>query len=666
VTAVHLLVFAAGVGALGATGLRWAGSLVIGLAPRILGAAGAAAGLAVAEALLLGLFGEGSSPWWLAAAAVASYVVARLLLAGPRPRVRDQLAERWLRCGPVGHAVVGGVVVLVGGVTAFQLWHPVVGGDGLRYHAAQPVVWLSDGHPGSFHQTIANFPTQAYPKTVELLVAWVYATARTPVAVIPLTVGLTVLTAAAVYVALRKLSVPAGIAGLATAPGLLLPLNMQQSAGIYSDLPALAWLACGTALCVFAVDEPGALGLAAIAEGLAIGTKPSTAPFALVGLGWALWVNRRWVATRLSRLAAPAALAAGLGVVWYVADWVTEGSPLWPFSRFPSGRPVPPVWRLYTSRFLDDPDGVVRAVGGHEFAALLGGGLVVLAAVPVLALLGLLPSSRPERRTVLVGAALVALDVLLWADSQFTGLTGNGFPLILTTIRYVSPAPVAAAALLALAARDGRLLRGFSVTVLVAALALDLWELHHIGFGFPFEPGIAGCLALAAVGAVAGVFVGRARRSATGLRTPGLAIVVVLVAGVLMALPAARFLPHYQTVAQRYRYGDAQILSFLSQQPGWTHGDAPVAAGYTAYSTLAGPHFDHPLSFIPDDEPCVSIRAAAQRGWVVLEPLADEPSPSLDYLRAPACMAGVTPAATLGQVKIYAPQRLLAAGGSGG
>jgi hypothetical protein len=666
VTAVHLLVFAAGVGALGATGLRWAGSLVTGLAPRILGAAGLAAGLAVAESLLLGLSGQGASPWWLAAAAVASYAAARPLLAGPRPRVRDQIAERWLGCGPVGQAVVGGLVGLAGGVTAFQLWHPVVGGDGLRYHAAQPVVWLSDGHPGSFHQTIANFPTQAYPKTVELLVAWVYATARTPVAAIPLTAGLTVLAAGSVYVALRKLSVAAGSAGLATAAGLLLPLNMQQTAGIYSDLPALAWLACGTALCVFARDEPGAIGLAAIAEGLAIGTKPSTAPFALAGLGWALWVNRRRVAARLAGLALPAALAAGLGGVWYVADWVTEGSPLWPFSRFPSGRAVPPVWRLYTSRFLDDPAGVVRAVGGNEFAMLLGGGLVLLAAVPVLALLGLLPSGRPERRTVLVGAALVALDVLLWADSQFTGLTGNGFPLILTTIRYVSPAPVAAAALLALAARDGRLLRGFSVSVLVAALALDVWELHHIGFGFPFEPGVAICLALVAVGAVAGVLAGRTQWWATGLRAPGLAIAVVLVAGVLMVLPAARFLPHYQGVAQRYRYGDAQILAFLSRQPGWAAGDAPVAAGYTAYSTLAGPHFDHPLSFIPDDEPCASIRAAARRGWVVLEPLANEPYRSLDYLRAPTCMAGVTPVATLGDVKVYAPRQLLAAGAPGG
>jgi hypothetical protein len=663
VIAVHLLVFAVGVCALGATAVRWSSHLVAGLAARVLGATAIAAALAIAGALALGLAGEGASPWWLAAAAVGSYAVARLVLPQPASRVRDQVAARWSSSGLVAHGTVGGLVAFVAGVAAFQLWHPAVGGDGLRYHAGQPVVWLSDGHPGSFHQTIANFPTQAYPKCIELLVEWCYAVARTPVAAVPLTIGLTVLAAASVYVALRRLGVLPALAALATAAGLLLPMNVAQTSGIYSDLPALAWLSCGSALCVLATnrsDEPGALGLAAVAEALAIGTKPSTAPFALAGLGWAMWVNRRWLVANLRRLAAPLVLAAGLGSVWYVADWVTFGSPLWPFSTFPSGRPVPPVWRLYTSRFLDDPAAVVRAVGAHQFAMLLGGGLVLLAAVPLLAVLTGLPSSRPVRRTVLIGAVLVAADVVLWADSQFTGLTGNGFPLILTTIRYVSPAPLAAASLLALASRTGRVLRAFSVAALVAALGVDGWELHHSGFGFPLRPSVPVCVVLLALGAVVGVLVGRRSWSARGLRLPGLAAALAVVASLLMIMPASRFLEHYRSVSQRYQFGDAKILGFLAQQPGWAHGDAPVAAGYTAYSTLAGPRFSHPLSFIPDTEPCTSIRAAARRGWVVLEPLAGEPYPSLDYLRAPACMAGVTPAATLGNVKIYAPSRLLA------
>jgi hypothetical protein len=171
---------------------------------------------------------------------------------------------------------------------------------------------------------------------------------------------------------------------------------------------------------------------------------------------------------------------------------------------------------------------------------------------------------------------------------------------------------------------------------------------------------LAFCLALLAIGAVAAVFTAQLGRLPAAMRQPGVAVVLLLVMGAVMIVPASRFLDHYRSTAQRQQFADAPILAFLATQPGWAHGDAPIAAGYTAYASLAGPHFDHPLSYIPDREPCGSIRAAARRGWVVLEPLGGERHPSLDYVRAPACMSGVTPAATIGNVKVYAPARLLA------
>jgi hypothetical protein len=660
VLTLHLVLLAIGSCALGAAGLRWSGQLAAGLAPRVLGAVSIAVGLAVGEALALGLAGQGASSWWLTAAAVTTFAISRLILPTPTPTVRDQIAERWTQSSVCAQAVVGGLTVSGFGVTAFQLWHPTIGADGLSYHAAQPVVWLSDGHPGSLHQTLANFPTQAYPKTMEVLVEWFYAIARTPLAAVPLALGFAVLAAGSAYVGLRKFGVAPAIAALATAAGLLLPLNMRQTSGVYSDLPALAWLACASALCVISVEEPAVVGLAAIAEGLAIGTKPSTAPLALIGLGWAVWINRRWAASHLRRLVGPGLLAGGLGGVWYVVNWVVYGAPLWPFSRFPSGPPVPPVWRLYTSRFLTEPVTVVRAAGGHPFVVLLAGGLLLLAAVPVTALLALLPANRPLRRTLLAGALLVALDVLLWAGSQFTGL-GDAYPLVLITLRYLTPAPLVAAALLAVAAaRGGNLLRAVCIAVLVAALALDIWELRGPRLGFPYRPDLAICLALVAIGAVAAVLAARTRWAPAGLRIPGLATGLVLVLGVAMIVPATRFLDHYRATAHQQEFGDAPILAFLAKQPGWVHGSAPVAAGYTAYATLAGPQFAHALSYIPNGEPCASIRAAARRGWVVLEPLGGERHRSLDYLRAPACMAGVAPAATIGKVKVYAPARLLA------
>jgi hypothetical protein len=659
VIAVHLLLLVAGAAALAGAGLRWSAQLAAGLAARVLGAVSIAVGLAVAEALALGLGGQGASPWWLPAAAAATYFVSRLVLPTPAPTVREQIAARWSQSGLTGQSVTGGLIVVAAGVTVFQLWHPTIGGDGLRYHAAQPAVWLADGHPGSFHQTLANFPTQAYPRTLEVLVEWLYAIARTPVAAVPLGVGFFALAAGSAYVGLRRLAVTPAMAALATAAGLLLPLNVRQTSGIYTDLPALAWLACATALCLMSADEPAVVGLAAVAGGLAIGTKPSTAPLALIGLGWAIWINRGSVAFQLRKLVVPAVLAAGLGAVWYIANWVVYGAPLWPFSRFPAGPPVPPVWRLYTSRFLTEPVTVVRTVGGHPFVALLAGGLLLLAAVPVVAGTALLPAQRPMRRTLLLGSGLIALDVVLWAGSQFTALA-DAYPVVLTTLRYLSPAPLAAAGLIALASRGGRVRQAICAAWLLAALVLDGWEIHGSGLGFPYRPAIAICLALLAIGAVGAALAAQGRWLLDVMRTPGAAGVLLLAMGVVLIVPSSRFLDHYRSTAQHQQFGDAPILAFLAAQPGWAHGDAPIAAGYTAYASLAGPHFTHPLSFIPNDEPCVSIRAAARRGWVVLEPLGGERHPSLDYVRAPACMAGVTPAATIGNVKVYAPARLLA------
>jgi hypothetical protein len=660
VIALHLLLLVAGVCSLGAAGLRWSSRLVVDLAPRIFGAISLAAGVAVAESLGLGLVGQGASPWWLSTAAILTYLVARFSSAAPAPLVREQVATRFSDWGVATQAVAGGLAALVAGVAAFQLWHPTLGGDGLRYHSAEPAIWISDGHPGSFHQTLFGFPTQAYPKTIEVLVEWFYAIARTPVAAIPLTIGFAVLAAASVYVALRRLRVSPLLAALATAAGLLLPLDVVETSGVYSDLPALAWLACSTALCVTAADDPGATGLAAVAAGLAIGTKPSTGPLALIGLGWALWLNRRWVIANLRRLLAPAALALGLGSVWYIANWVVYGAPLWPFSRFPSGPQVPIVWQEYSAKFASDPIHVLRVVGLHPLLTLFAGGLVLLVAVPVVVVAAFLPSSRPTRRTVLIGAGLVAVEVLLWADSEFTGLAHDRLPVILTGLRYLTPAPLAAAALLALASRGGAIIRALAAAILGAALVTDVWEVHRQSLGFPFRPSLLICFGLLVAGALVAVLAARTTWFAAVLRHNGLAVAAAIAVGLVMIAPASSFLDHYLSVSRRHGFGDGPVLAFLKDQPGWAHGHAPIAAGATAYATLAGPSFAHPLSYIPDNEPCASVRRAAQTGWVVLEPLRNELLSSLDYVHAPDCMAGVTPAATVaGGVKIYAPARLL-------
>lgn len=660
-TVLRLLLLAISVVAIGAAGLRGASALSARITPRVLGGISLAAGLIVAESLLLGLVGLGTSAATLTLAAVLTWLAMVWQVAPTTPALRGQLVDAWAGAGVAGQAAAGSCVAFVVGLSAYQVWNPTVGGDGLRYHAAQPVIWLSDGHVGSFHQTLADFPTQAYPKSIEVLVTWFYAIGRTPVAAIPLTIGLSALAGVSVFAGLRRVGVASWIAALAAAAGLLLPVNIQETTGIYSDVPALAWLACAVALCVASAEDPGAVGLGAVAAGLAIGTKPSTGPLALIALGSALWVNRDWVRTNVARLAPTATLALGVGAVWYVANWAKYGAPLWPFSTFPDGPPPPLVWQeAGGAKFINDPVGVVRFLGLQPFLKVFGGGLVLLAAVPLTAVAALLPAARKLRRELLVGVAVIVISAVLWADSEFTGVAGGAVPVVVTGLRYLTPAPLAAAVLLGLASRARGWLRVGSVGLLAFALAVDGWEIHREQLNFPFRPGLPVSIALVLVGAVVAVRAARWAGVERVLRVRGLTAASIVTAGLLLAIPASHFLSRYLEVAKRHQYGDAVVLRYLSQQPGWIHGNAPVAAGSEAYSTLAGAHFTHPLSFIPDYEPCAEIRAAARQGWVVLEPLTGQVFAGLNYERAPACMAGVSPAATLpGDIKVYAPPALL-------
>src|SRR3954449_5629857 len=83
------------VAALAGAGLRAASPLAPAGLARALVAATFASAAAVAEALLLGLFALAGSTAALGVAAVATWVVARLLLPEPRVRVAEELSAWW-------------------------------------------------------------------------------------------------------------------------------------------------------------------------------------------------------------------------------------------------------------------------------------------------------------------------------------------------------------------------------------------------------------------------------------------------------------------------------------------------------------------------------------------------------------------------------------------
>jgi hypothetical protein len=657
----HLALLGVAVSLLAAAALRCSCRISDSLDARVLGAIPIAAAFAITEALVLGLADQGANPFELTAAAGLTWVATRTAVAGPTLAVRDQLAATWTNATPFSQATIGGFGLLVLGVAGFAMWHPTYGVDGVSYHVAQPAIWIHDGRPGSGQQTLLDFPTAAYPKSLEVLLFWGLAISRTAVTAIPLTVSMATLAVICLLVALRRLEVSTPIAMLATASSLLVPWDVLETSGVWTDLAGLAWLSCCIALCVITRDEPGALGPALVAAALAVGTKTTTVPFALGAIGWALWTNRSWLRHHLVRFAMFGVPALGLGSVWYVANWIVYGAPLWPFSRVPAGPPQPRIFAAYGARFIADPIHAARLAGPSVLLDGFGGGLVLVAGVVLIAIASLLPSQRPARRIVVVGTATVLLDVLLWATAAFTGVTHGSAFLVFVGLRYLTFAPVAAAAMFALICRRPSAIRAVALVLMAAATGVNLWEIHQDDLlRYPVKPPLVFCAALGCIGVLVGLLAGRARAAPHVMQLRALAPAVTIGIGLALAAPASSYLRHYVQVERRVYSTDAPAIEFLSRQPGWVHGDAPVAAGLEAYASLAGPDFTHPLSFIPANEPCTAVRAAASRGWVVLE---TNPVTSFHtrYEAPLACLQGIRPAARLrNHVTIYAPERLLA------
>jgi hypothetical protein len=654
---LRLGLLALSIAAIAAAGLRCSAVLVASPSLRVLGGASLAAGVTVGETLLLGLVGQGGNAGTLTAAAALTWLVTRLGVPSVTPPLRDQISDLWPRGDVLACAALGAMTALAAGLFAFDLWRPTFGNDGLSYHGAQPAIWLHSGHPGSLHSTLAFIPTQAYPKTMEVLTGWAYAIGGTPLSAVPISFGLVVLAAIAVVAGLARARVAIPIAALAAAAALLIPIDFREFNGLYTDVPALAWLACSVALSTAAREEPGALGPAAVAAGLAIGTKPTAAPYALIALGWGVWVSRPWLRARWRLVLAPAVLALGLGAVWYVEDWAYYGSPLWPFSSFPSGSPTPLVWRAYAARFIDDPVTTMQAIGLHGYFLVMSGALVLLIAVPLLVAWSLLPAGRRLRRTVLIGVVLIVGQAVFWAESDFTGVAHGAIYLVYAGLRYLSPALLAIAVLLALVTRERGAVSRVVTGVLAIAVALNLWELRLAAYGSPLRPRVLVCLGLLVAGGAVGALVARPLWVSRMLRSPMLASSVVVVVAVALAVAANGYLDRYLVVAQRQGFGDAAIVRFLRTQPGWVHGHDPVAAGPEAFASLAGPHFTHSLSLVKNNEPCSAIRAARSRGWLILTRRTGQLFSQLDYVHAPACMQGIAPTASLpGGITIYGPR----------
>jgi hypothetical protein len=586
-----------GARALGAEGL----ALPVAAAPL-------ACSAAVLEALALGLLGLGGSAIALTAGAVLTWVLAARRWPAPvaLPAARE-LAAWWVSLTSAERLTFGAVA---GAGVAWVCWlvlHPGLGIDPLTYHLPESVIWVQDGHPGSVETLQYEFPQGYYPVTNEVLVAWLSGIAWTPVPALLWTSATALLAVTAGWLGLRRIGGGRLVSALAMACVLLAPIASSQLIGPHTDLPSLAWLWVAAALVAVADERPGLLGPAVLAIALAVGTKTTTAPLAVVLLGIAAWRHRAGLRPLAPLLGAALAIGVGVGGIWYLRNLVVHGSPLWPFRSTPFGDPEPAFIRPLDVSFIERPR-LTLDRHADVYLKTVAGALVVLG-------LGLMaPLLRPERRVVAAWAATL-VGLASWVTAPFTGAADDLIlDLSAVTTRYLLPTFSAAAVAIVLAAEAGPRRRLAVAGGLMAGCVWSVAESHGLTLVFVPSTGIlvAGALGGAAIAAVLGPALGRVRP----VRAPRLAavtlscVLAVLLAGASHGFAARQGHAHWLR--------STGLVSWAAEQPEWLDGSFRIAFAPEIIGILAGERLQHEIALVGRTESCASIAARARRGWVVL------------------------------------------------
>ncbi len=614
---LHHALLGLAVWALASAGWRVAADLTPVRLERWLAAAPLAVAAAVAEALLLGRLGLGGSAPALTGAALATWLAARF--AWPRivpgaPPARLPLTTR---------AAAGAAAGLAAAWVIGILRLPALNADALTYHLAEVAGWVAGGETGARDPGIYGVPVEAYPKAWEVTVAWAAGIAHSPGVAAPAMLAAAALIAAGAYGAARALAVPPLVAALAGALLATLPPVLAQLGGPNTDVPALGWLGCTAALALAARARPGLLAPALVAAGLAIGTKPTTAPLVLAAL-----LAARPRAADPRALLAAGALAAVVGATWYVRNLVLHGSPLWPFFAGPGGDPVPRLFRELGATFLSDPAAALSGRAG-QYAEVLGGGLLLLAAAPLAVL-------ADRRRATVVTAAVAAISLLLWARAPFTGEQGDPEldVLVVGGVRYALPALAAVALVVALA---GRRRPRAAAAVLGAGVLFNLVRLADLPY--PDRPR----LWLLAAGVAAGAHAALAPLPPLPRRAAPVAALAATAAALALAAPG------YWARHPGVRLPDAGAVRFLESRRG------EVAMAPVRFASLAGDDLRRRVTLIGQRETCAALaRRRARGGWVVLV-TAPQPRAFTQPATAPGCLRGERPAYADGSMAIYAP-----------
>jgi len=637
----HHVAFALAVAALGGAGLRLGGRLGAHGLELALAAAPLAAAAAVLWALGLGLLDLGGSTVALAAGAGLTWVAARMLL--PDPAVRRQLAAWWAQAPPTGRIGVLALAAMGLGLCVWQLRHPYLDLDGATYHLGLPASWRHSGSPGAVVGIQDGLPLGTYPITYEVLVGWALGLSQSWVIASIMAPAFAALLAVAIWTGLRRLDVPALVAGLAAATMVTLPLSARQLNAAANDLPATTWLATAAALVVLSLPVPERvrgprpllLVPAVVSAGMAIGTKTTPATFCILVLGFAAWRHRATLRAHAAPLAAAVVVALLVCAIWPLRNLIDHGSPLWPFVSTPWGDPIPPKLEAIDDSFISHPGELLRGRTG-AYAGILGGALLLAPAAFVFAIV------RRSRLTLVVGGAS-ALGAVMWLTAPYTGID-QSTGLAVTTTRYLLPTLLVATAAIALSARgDHPRLRSAAIAVLALTTIISL--IRDAELGFPFVPSWTTLALPAVLGGGAALLAGRRRLPAAAWVAPVLAVLV----GVGLASAAPGYVDRHART-----YGDRDnlaLIAALRAQPGYDEDGRPVAMGpYTFALVGGGDRLRHPVSLVSSTETCMTIRAHARRGWLVVLRTFDAES-----RRLRACMKGTKALAVHKGYDLYGP-----------
>jgi hypothetical protein len=608
---------------------------------------------AVAQALVLGLAGLGSSPVALCAATAVCWLAAVRLLPAPSTRMRDELAAWW---GARRDGERAGLAALAGAGVAWLAWQlafPSIGFDSSLYHYSLVAGWIQNGRPGSVLDLSYDIPYGSYPLTDEVALTWATGIARSWIPIALWNPALLVLLGIAGWSVLRRLGVAVRPAAVALSALLALPLVVRQLNEAQTDLPALAWLACVAVLVLGSARRPALLVPALLAAGLAIGTKTTAAPIAVAALAAGAYGARgdlrrlwRWLAVGLAG-------AVVVGGVWYLRNLVEHGSPLWPFAGGPFADPAPRFLGSIDGTFAQRPIATLEGRLG-DYAERMGGGALALAcALVTLAVAALAARRGRADRALLLTGGLTALGLLAWSMAWGTGLqttnevTDQGV-WSLSATRYLLPVVGAAILTVALATRAaglaGRLAEVALAGVLVWNLAVD------VGLGAPYTPPahtlVGGAAAGLAVLGVARLARGRVSLRAPRAMTPAAgAVLAAVVAGVLLAPVSVGYIERYTRVEQSSAFG-RDVAAFLLRQPGFEDSGRPVAfASRGVLAPLAGDRFSHELRLVPARIRCDELRRwAGDAVLVVTEPVFFGGILGVEPYDGHRCFAGRRPA----------------------